>query len=96
MPYTITMLKLRDYAEWKSGFDAEEGAALRKDAGMKSYRILKTERDPNQIMLMCEWDSLDTARTHIRSEGLRQIHEQLGLSETPETHYLEEVEKGTV
>lgn len=96
MPYTLTMLKLRDYAEWKSGFDNEQGVALRRASGMKSYQIFQTEQDPNKIVVLCEWDSLDNGRKHIQSEELRQIHQQLGLSETPETYFLQEVEKGTV
>ena len=93
---TLTILKLRDYAEWKSGFDAENGVALRKDSGMKSYQILRTEDDPNKVVFLAEWDNLDNARKHIQSDKIRQIHQQVGLPEMPETYYLQEVEKGSV
>ena len=96
MPYILTILKLRDYAEWKSGFDAEDGVALRKGSGMKCYQIFRTEDDPNKIVLLAEWDNLDNARKHIQSEKLRQIHQQLGIPELPETYFLEEVEKRSV
>jgi len=30
MPYALSILKVKDYAKWKSGFDREDGVALRK------------------------------------------------------------------
>ena len=96
MPYTITILKLRDYAGWKSGFDSEDGVALRKDSGIKSYQVFRTEGDPNKVVLLAEWDNLDNAHKHVQSEKVREIHQQLGLPELPETYYLEEVEKKSV
>jgi quinol monooxygenase YgiN len=96
MQCTVTILKLRDYAEWKSGFDSEDGVALRKDSGMKSYQIFRSEGDPNKVVLLAEWDNLDNARKHMQSEKLREIHRQVGLPEVPETYCLEEVEKGPV
>jgi quinol monooxygenase YgiN len=96
MQYTVTILKLSDYAEWKSGFDSEGGVALRKDSGMKSYQVFRAEDDPNTVVLLAEWDDLDNAREHMQSDKIRQIHQQLGLPEMPETYYVEEVEKRSV
>jgi quinol monooxygenase YgiN len=96
MQYTVTILKPKEYAEWKSGFDSEDGVALRKDSGMKSYQIFCADDDPNTVVLLAEWDNLDNARKHIQSGKIQQIHQQVGLPEMPETYYLQEVEKGSV
>ena len=96
MPYTITFLKLRDYAEWKSGFDVEQGAAMRKDSGMKSYQIYQTEQNPNEVIIFCEWDNLDDARKFMQSEELQKANQQSGVIEMGDVYFLKEVEKASV
>jgi len=96
MPYTLTILKLRDYAEWKSGFDIEQGVALRKASGMKSYQLLQTEQDPNKIVILCEWDNMDDARKFLQSEELQKANQQSGVIDMSDIYYIEEVEKTSV
>ncbi len=97
MPYyTLTILELRNYAEWKSGFDNEQGVALRKASGMKSYQILQTEQGPNKIVVLCEWDNMDDARKFLQSEELQKANQQSGVIEINESYFLGEVEKTSV
>ena len=63
---------------------------------MKSHQVFRTEDDTNRIVFLAEWDNLDSARRHIESEKSRQICQQLGLPEMPETYYLEQIEKSFV
>lgn len=96
MPYALSILKVKDYAKWKSGFDREDGVALRKAGDMKSYQLFQTGDDPNKIVLLTEFDNLDVARKFIQSEELQEASQQSGVVSMLETYYLEEVEKKTV
>ena len=96
MPYILDILKVKELAKWKAGFDSEDGNAMRKIAGMKSYQIFHIEEDPNNLLILCEFDNLDTARKFVQSDELRKASQQSGVIEVSDTYFLEEVEKGSV
>jgi len=45
--------------------------AMRKAGGEKSYQIFHTVEDPNNLVVLFEWDSLDNARKYLDSEELQ-------------------------
>lgn len=95
MPYALFIgHKIKDFAEWKAGFD--EGADVRKAGGMKSYQIFHLENDPNNLMLLCEFDNLDDARKFVQSKELQEAMQHGGVIEVEGTYLFEEVEKGPV
>jgi quinol monooxygenase YgiN len=97
MTFAIGARRLRDYAEWKQAFD--QGAEMRKQAGMKSYRIFQTVDDPNQIVVMVEFADPAAARKFMNSAALREADEMSGVIERPDTfdtsNLLVEAESGT-
>lgn len=96
MPYALSILRVEDYAKWKSAFDSEDGIALRKAFDMKSYQLLQTGDDHINLVLLTEWDNLDKARKFMQSEELRVASQQSGVIEGSDTYFLEEVEKRSV
>ena len=96
MPYALSILKVEDYAKWKSDFDREDSIAARKAAGEKSYQIFQTVDDPNNIVLLFGEDNLEKVREFMQSEKLREAMQQAGVIGKPDSYLLEEVEKGSV
>ncbi len=94
MTYLLGILKVEDFAKWKSEFDSEEGAAMRKAGGMKSYQLFHIENDPNNLVLLSEFDNLDTARKFMQSGELKEAMQQSGVIGEGDAYFLEEVEKG--
>jgi len=95
MPYVLVVRhKVEDYAKWKTAFD--EGIAMRKAGGEKSYQIFHTNDDSNDLVLLFEWDNLDNARKFMQSEELREVMQRAGVSKEVDISFLEEVEKGSV
>jgi len=98
--YNISALKVEDFATWKSGFDIEEGKAIRKAAGMKAYQILQAADNPNYVVIITEWDSIDAARKFFQSEELKNANRESGVIEMFGTYdtskFLIEVEKKSV
>jgi len=94
MAYVIGCeIKVADYAKWKVSFDAS--AAARKAAGEKSYRLFRTADDPNNLFLLCEWDSVQRAKEFLASPELRKDQEESGVVQFPTTFALEELDSAT-
>ncbi len=89
-------VKVEDYAEWKAGFDTEEGKAFRKASAMKSYQLFQIEDKPNNLVLLCEFDNLEDARKFSQSVELREVSQQSGVIKAGDAYFLEEVEKEVV
>jgi heme-degrading monooxygenase HmoA len=86
--------KVKDYAKWKPQFD--EHGAKRKAAGSKGGRLFRSEKDPNEVVILLEWEDLVKAHKFAESEDLRQTMERVGVVGKPDIYFLEEIGKFTV
>src|SRR4051794_36817085 len=77
MPYLLVRHKVEDYERWKPGF--EEHGATRKESGSKGVRLFRNADDPNQTVIITEWDDLEKARQFAQSEDLRETMQRLGV-----------------
>ena len=93
MPYMLVRHKVGGYAKWKS--ESDGGIAMRTARGEKPYRIFHTGDDPNNLVLLFEWDNLDNARRYAQSEELQQAMQRDGVAEQPDIYFLDEVEKAS-
>jgi quinol monooxygenase YgiN len=84
--------KVRDYASWKVEFD--HFVDFRKSSGEKSYRILHPGDDPNDLLLLFEWDSPKNAEKFFASPQLKSTMQRAGVSEEPRVQFLDEVARG--
>ena len=94
MVQLIIRHKVNDYAKWKPLFD--EHGAKRKAAGSKGGRLFHSEKDPNEVVILFEWEDLGKAHKFTESEDLRQAMERAGVVGKPELYFLEEIGKVTV
>jgi len=86
--------KVNDYTSWKTEFDAF--AETRKSSGEKSYRILHPSTDPNDLVLLFEWESTEKAETFLRSPELKAAMERAGVAEEPQVEFFKQVDFGKV
>ena len=86
--------KVTDYAKWKPLFD--EHGAKRKAAGSKGGRLFCSEKDPNEVVILFEWEDLGKAHKFAESEDLRQTMERAGVAGKPDLYFLEEIGKFNV
>jgi quinol monooxygenase YgiN len=91
MQYVLIIHEVQDYQSWKIVFD--QAANLRKEAGERSYQVLKYEDNPNQIVHFSEWTSLQDAKTFFESPQLVEIRAKAGVK-SPKFIYLEQLESG--
>jgi heme-degrading monooxygenase HmoA len=90
MPYTLFRAKVEDYERWKPGFD--EHSTSRRESGSKGGRLFRNADDPNEVVILLEWDDFENARQFTQSEDLREAMQRHGVAGQPEIFFLEEVE----
>ena len=91
MMYVLTIQKVKDYDKWKQVFD--EHGKVRKNKGSKGAMIYRDSNDPKQLVIITEWENLETAKNFSMSEDLKITMKKAGVIGLPELHYLEEIEK---
>jgi len=89
MPYLMSRGKVGDYSKWKSVFD--ERGPIRKAAGSNGGRVFRNADNPNELVILLEWDDLKKAREYAQSEDLKKAQERAGFK--PEVYFLEDAER---
>jgi heme-degrading monooxygenase HmoA len=93
MIYLIIRHKVEDFSKWKPKYDAH--GAVRKRSGCRSEQLLRASGDPNDLVILFEWDSIENARSFVNSSDLRESMRAAGVIGTPDFQYLEQVERKT-
>jgi len=90
-PHVLIIHEVRDYPQWKGIFD--QAATLRREAGERSYQVLRDELAPNLVVHFSIWTSHADARRFFESPQLEQIRRDAGVA-TPRFLYLQPVAAG--
>jgi heme-degrading monooxygenase HmoA len=91
MPYVLIRHKVEDYQRWTPAFDAH--GAARKASGSKGGRRLRSAEDPNELVILLEWDNLQKSRQFAQSDDLRNTMQRAGVVGKPGMYFLEELER---
>ncbi|MBI2501765.1 MAG: antibiotic biosynthesis monooxygenase [Candidatus Latescibacteria bacterium] len=86
MPYGLFIATVEDYKKWKPFFDKH--AATRKAKGSKGGYVFRSADDPNQVVVLLEWDTLQKMRQFSQSEDLRERMKESGVIGQPDIHFL--------
>jgi heme-degrading monooxygenase HmoA len=54
---------------------------------------LRNADDPNELLILLEWDSLENARRFTDADDLREAMQRAGVADQPDVYFLEEVER---
>lgn len=93
MQHVLIIHEVADYEAWKKVFDGAAG--IRKEAGERSYQVLRYENEPRKIVHFSSWTSIVDAKAFFESPRLVKIRQEAGVK-APEFIYLEELEAGTL
>ena len=89
MPYICVRHKVEDWAKWKPIFD--EHGATRKAAGSEGTHIFRTCGDPNEVIIMLRWDTLENAQRFAESQDLRETMGRAGVVDQPDVYFLDDM-----
>jgi hypothetical protein len=90
MPYVMVKQKVVEYARWKTNFDADD--ANREIAGSKGGQLFRSADDPNEMVILLEWD-LQQVGQDSQEEEVRAKMQAGGALGLPEISLLEEIEQ---
>ena len=94
MPYLLVRHRVDDYGRWKPGFD--EHGTTRKSHGSAGGLLLRNADDPNELVILLEWDDLAKARQFAQSDDLRETMQRLGVADRPDIYFLDEIDRPSV
>jgi heme-degrading monooxygenase HmoA len=86
MPYLLIRHKVQDYEKWKPFFD--EHGSTRQASGSRGGQLFRNADDPNEVVILFDWDDLEQARKFTQSEDLRQVMQQAGVADKPDIYFL--------
>ena len=87
MHYVLVKHKVKDYDKWKSIYD--ENITNPEDNGSKGAHVLRSVEDPNEVVILFEWDNLDNVRKFFESSNLRMRIQNSAVQDKPEIYFLE-------
>jgi heme-degrading monooxygenase HmoA len=94
MPALLIRHRVEDYATWKPVFDTEE--TTRRANGSQGARLFRNADDPNETLILLDWDDLERARLFAQSDDLRHAMEHAGVVDEPDLWFLEETNRSPV
>ena len=90
MPYLLLCHKVADYEQWKSAFDAH--SLTRQANGSRGGQLFRSASDPNELVVLLEWDLLETARQYAQSEDFHEVMQRAGVVGRPTISFLKDGE----
>jgi heme-degrading monooxygenase HmoA len=81
---------VEDYEKWKPIFD--EHARVRKKYGREGATLFRNADNPNNPVILWEWEGAETAREFAQSDSLREAMQRAGVQGMPTVIFLDEVE----
>ena len=78
--------KVRDFAEWKRGYDAHQ--PKRAAAGLTEKHLLRSAGDANEVVILFEAQDLDRAKAFSDSADLRETMQKVGVVDKPDLYFL--------
>ena len=91
MPALLIRHKVADYAAWKPVFD--EHGTNRAANGSQGGRVFQNSTNPNEVLILLEWDDLDRADLFVRSDDLSEAMVLAGVIDRPDIWTLKEVDR---
>jgi heme-degrading monooxygenase HmoA len=79
---------VKDFVIWKKEFDSQ--AALRASSGELSDQVFHNAGDPNQLIIVFKWNSVENAQKFAQSPELKAAMEKAGVAGTPTITFLKE------
>ena len=91
MPAILIRHNVADFAAWKPVFDDHSGT--RAANGSLGARVFRSHADPEEVLILLEWDDLERADLFVLSDDLREAMIRAGVADQPDIWILKEVDR---
>ena len=86
MAVVIIRHKVKDFATWKSAYDAHKPA--RDAAGLSKAQVLRSAGDPNEVVLLFDAADINKAKGFVASADLQSAMRGAGVVDKPDIYFL--------
>jgi heme-degrading monooxygenase HmoA len=93
MPAFLIRHKIADFAVWKPIFDEQSG--YRAANGSLGGRVFRNHADPDEVLILLEWDALERAELFALSADQNDALVHAGVTDHPDIWLLREVDRPT-
>lgn len=90
MPSVLVKHTVEDYDSWKAHFDDHQ--PTREEFGQLGYQLYSVTEDPNEVVVLLYWDSVENARRFFEESDVADVMDRAGVIGEPELHFLDEIE----
>jgi heme-degrading monooxygenase HmoA len=80
--------EVKDYDAWKAVYD--EHGVVRNKLGCEGDRLLRDSGDPNQVLVLTFWPTLDAANAFAHDPSLPKAMQKAGIVGAPRIEIYEE------
>ena len=84
--YLLVRHKVRDYSEWKPGYDAH--LPKRVEAGLTEKHVLRSADNSNEVVILFEAADINRAKAFAESTDLRETMQKIGVVDKPDIYFL--------
>lgn len=91
MAYVLVRHKVKDYSAWKPGFD--DHGNDREAAGSKGGYVFRNADDPNEVLVLLEWDEMENVRSFVHSNDLKEKMQEVGVIDQPDIYFLDQADR---
>lgn len=91
MTYVLAIQKVEDYDKWKPVFD--DHGTIRMAKGSMGASVLRNVNDPNQLVIITEWENMESAKNFALDKDLKTVMKKAGVIGHPELYYLDKIEQ---
>jgi hypothetical protein len=74
-----------DFAKWKPVYEGHE--ATRKKFGEKKEDVFTSTSNPNDVLIVFEWESKGQAQDFLEKSDLKEVMEKAGVVSQPEVKF---------
>ncbi len=86
MAHLLVHQNVEDYAHWKEAFAGDAG--VRRAGGSTGWQVFQSANDPNEVLILLEWDTMEKLRQFAQSDELRVRMEKAGMVGPPNIYFL--------
>ena len=79
MPYLVALARVRDYADWRRGFD--ERTAARRGRGIRGEQIFRNPDEPNEGLVIFDVEDVERELQYLRNPESQRARAQNGIVE---------------
>ena len=90
MSFVMIRHKVANYAQGKRGVKAF--AQFRPASGEKCFYACRGSKDPNELLVWCEWDTTARMKKFAKSRELRKVMKDVDVISKPEISFYGKME----